>query len=245
MLFSILGSSNSWQETLGLLLLTIPCILIALIAHELGHGIMALWCGDKTAKETGRLTLNPASHLDPVGTLMMLFVGIGWTKPIPVDSRRFRHPRFDFVLTSLAGPLSNIVTALLAVFGYCAIVRYVPGYDGLTLTTIAGVGAYALQMLAVFNIGLALFNLIPLPPLDGSNIIMAFLPEKARNKYAMVRFYLPWIFVGLVAIRYLGRFIPVFAQLEDYIWHPLTIAENWVFGKLLEIGQWLFFTVLG
>ena len=245
MLFSILGQTNTWQEALGMLLLTIPCILIALIAHELGHGIMALWCGDKTAKEAGRLTLNPLSHLDPLGTLMMLIAGIGWTKPVPVDSRRFRHPKLDFVLTALAGPLSNIVTALLAALGYCAMARYIPDFEGPVLTSYIGVAATALIYLALFNIGLAVFNLIPLPPLDGSNIIMAFLPEKARMKYSMVRFYLPWIFVALIAIRYLGRYVPLLAQIENYIWEPLVIAENWILDKLLTIGQWLFFTVLG
>lgn len=245
MLFSILGSTNSWKEALGLILLTVPCILIALIVHEVGHGLMALWCGDKTAKNLGRLTLNPVSHLDPFGTILMLLVGIGWTKPVPVNSRNFKHPRLDFVLTALAGPIANLLTALLAILGFCAIKRYDPNYIGLVLENFNGVAAYALQMLAVLNIGLALFNLIPLPPLDGSNVIMALLPEKARNKYSMVRFYLPWIFLGLVALRYLGRFFPTLAVLEDYIWMPLLKAESWVLDRLLAIGNWLFFTILG
>ena len=151
------------------LLLTVPALLWALSFHEFCHGLAARLVGDRTAERHGRLTLNPFAHFDVVGTLMLLFVGFGWAKPVPINTRYFRHPRRDLVIVSLAGVAGNILTAILSVLflRYCGEWWYsLTGRAGLTVV---------IQMISI-NMGLAAFNLIPIPPLDGSRVLEAFLP---------------------------------------------------------------------
>ena len=158
------------------LLLTIPALLWALSFHEFCHGLAAKWVGDPTAERYGRLSLNPLDHFDLVGTLMLLFVGFGWAKPVPINSRYFRHPRRDLVIVSLAGVAGNLLTAILTVL----FLRFfgegwyrLAGRPGLTVMA---------QMINI-NMGLAAFNLIPIPPLDGSRVLEAFLPFKYLRYY--------------------------------------------------------------
>ena len=164
------------------LLLTIPALLWALSFHEFCHGLAARLVGDRTAERYGRLTLNPLAHFDIVGTLMLLFVGFGWAKPVPINTRYFRHPRRDLIIVSLAGVAGNILTAVLSVLflRFCGEWWYgLTGRAGLTIV---------IQMINI-NMGLAAFNLIPIPPLDGSRVLEAFLPYKYMEYYYWLERY--------------------------------------------------------
>ena len=164
------------------LLLTIPALLWALSFHEFCHGLAARLVGDPTAERYGRLTLNPLAHFDIVGTLMLLFVGFGWAKPVPINTRYFRHPRRDLIIVSLAGVAGNIMTAILSVLflRFCGEWWYsLTGRAGLTVV---------IQMINI-NMGLAAFNLIPIPPLDGSRVLEAFLPYKYMEYYYWLERY--------------------------------------------------------
>lgn len=164
------------MDFLGLLFF-IVAILITLAVHEASHALTAYYLGDPTAKLYGRLTLNPIKHIDPIGGmvfLVTLLIGrpIGWGKPVPVDPRNFKNPIKDNALTALAGPLSNFIFAFALAFP----IKYFQGYiDGAVLDF--------LRVLFDINIILGIFNLFPLPPLDGSKIIGFFIPQKWHQKY--------------------------------------------------------------
>ncbi|MBE6656197.1 MAG: site-2 protease family protein [Ruminococcaceae bacterium] len=179
------------MNTIARYLITVPAVLLVIMLHELAHGIVAYKLGDPTAKRMGRLTLNPLKHLDPIGAVCMVLFHFGWAKPVPVDTRYFRNPKRDMALTALAGPLSNILFAFLAVPVYLLVWK---GYVSVAVTS--GMESFAANfILTVFyfvyyfhavSLGLSLFNLIPLPPLDGSRILFAFLPP--RYYFSIMRY---------------------------------------------------------
>ena len=165
-----------------MLLLTLPAVLWAISFHEFCHGYAAKLVGDPTAERSGRLSLNPLDHFDLVGTLMLLFVGFGWAKPVPINTRYFRHPRRDLVIVSLAGVAGNILTAVV-----CALFLRFLGDPWYRLAGRAGI-MVLVQMIAI-NMGLAAFNLIPIPPLDGSRVLEAFLPFRFLRYYYWLERY--------------------------------------------------------
>ncbi len=193
------------------LLLTIPALLWALSFHEFCHGFAA-WCvGDKTAERYGRLTLNPLAHFDVVGTLMLLFVGFGWAKPVPINTRYFRHPRRDLIIVSLAGIAGNILTAVLSVLflRFCGEWWYgLTGRAGLTIV---------IQMISI-NMGLAAFNLIPIPPLDGSRVLEAFLPYKYLEYYYWLERY---GMIILLVLLMTGIINFIFEPIINFLWYFL------------------------
>jgi Zn-dependent protease len=155
-------------ETLIYLLMLTFCILFSLILHEVAHGFVALKCGDPTAKWMGRLTLNPLKHLDPIGTICMLFLRIGWARPVPINPRNFRNYRRDYILVSLAGIVTNLAIFLISTAVTVLIYKHAK----------AEWLGYVLQlfiMLAQMNLGLAIFNLLPVPPLDGYRFVDQFV----------------------------------------------------------------------
>ena len=181
----MLSGSEDFKGYLIMLVLSLPIIFLSLSLHETAHGFMAYKFGDPTAKNLGRLTLNPLKHIDPIGFICMLLAGFGWAKPVPINSRNFRNPRRDIALTSVAGPVSNLLLAFVFVLIYRL------AFDPLTkliysADMIAGKPGpmiayytYAFLVLAIqMNITLAVFNLLPIPPLDGSKILYMFLPPK-------------------------------------------------------------------
>ncbi len=175
-------------------------LIFSLSVHEFSHAWAAFRCGDRTAMLAGRLTLNPLAHLDPLGTIMILFAPIGWAKPVPVNPGRMKHPRRDDMLVALAGPGSNIVVALCAGL----VMRALTASQGnLLYTSEGGVGLMAalsgaLALMVFMNLALAFFNLIPLFPLDGSHVLENLLPLEMQMRYLEIRPYLPWVLMALI-----------------------------------------------
>jgi Zn-dependent protease len=196
-LISLLFANPALFAVLAILL------LYSVICHEVAHGAVALLFGDDTALRYGRLTLNPASHLDPVGTLMLFFVGFGWARPVPVDYSSLKNSRFGLMCVSLAGCATNILIATIALFL-------------LQFPAISRNSAYAtiLSILVQINIILGAFNLIPIPPLDGSKILMGFLPYEAQQGLARIE---PYGFFILIFLLFTGILNPVISFMKSLI----------------------------
>ena len=185
------------------ILYTLPCILLALTVHEVAHGWMAMKLGDPTARNLGRLTLNPLKHLDPVGTLCMIFFHFGRARPVPINSRYFRKPRRDMALTALAGPVSNICMGLLGILLFRIFLTIFTAHtaEGFLFNIQLSV-LTLLQYFFSLNISLAVFNLLPVPPLDGSRIFLTFLPPKY---YFGIMQYERYIQLVLMLLLYTGK----------------------------------------
>lgn len=169
-------------------------VLIALTFHEVAHGYVAFKLGDPTAKMTGRLSLNPLVHLNPVGFLCMLIFGFGWAKPVPIYARNFKNPKRGMAITALAGPVSNLLLALFATLISSVLGSLTFQSENLVFR-IASAAYLFFQLMAILNISLAIFNLIPVPPLDGSRILTLVLPPKAY--FAFMR-YEQYIGIGFL-----------------------------------------------
>lgn len=183
---------------LGLLLGVIPS-LICITLHELSHGLVAYALGDDTAGKMGRLSLNPLKHLDPMGLLMMVVFHVGWAKPVPVNMYRFKNPKRGMAITAIAGPLSNVFISVIFLFLY-----------GLLYIPLAGakVGSYLLSMIeltAYISIGLAVFNLLPVPPLDGSKVLFSLMRDETYYKLMRYERYGSLLMFALVATGVLGK----------------------------------------
>ena len=185
------------------ILLRIPALLLAFSVHECAHGYIAMKLGDPTARNLGRLTLNPIKHLDPFGTICMLLFGFGWAKPVPINARYFKKPRRDMALTAIAGPVSNLLLAFVGVFlfySFAAVwVRFPP-----SSAYMRNVWELTFQFLRIFmtlNVSLAVFNMIPVPPLDGSRFFYVFLPPKW---YFGVMKYERYIYIGVLVLVWTG-----------------------------------------
>ena len=189
-LWNALDFGSLWD-----LLLRLVSVFLCLTVHETCHGLAALALGDPTAKRARRLSLNPLRHIDWFGLLMMVTVGFGWAKPVPVDPRYFRRPKQGMALTALAGPMSNFLLALVLLFAGRLVYDYAPYSEAnqrlltFLLTT------------AILSLGLGLFNLIPIPPLDGSKVLAMFLPNSA---YGQLMRYERYGILVLLALSWLG-----------------------------------------
>lgn len=182
------------------LLLSIPGVLIAITFHEYAHAWTAYKLGDDTAKSQGRLSLNPLKHMDPIGIVMLLFLGFGWGRPVEIDSRNFNRNisvRKAEAIVSIAGPLANFILAIVFSAIYGALIKFnaLTSMDTRTIITI-------LQSIISINIGLGVFNLIPLPPLDGSKVLSYFLPYNARNWFENNQqiFYIIFLIIWITGI---------------------------------------------
>ncbi|HTM01726.1 MAG TPA: site-2 protease family protein [Candidatus Omnitrophota bacterium] len=183
------------------MLLLIPPILFALTVHEFSHAYVASRMGDPTARLLGRLTLNPLAHLDPIGTILLLIAGFGWAKPVPVDARYLAHPRRDMMWIALAGPASNVILA--ALFG--TLLRAVDGNAYLSGTIMGAALVDMVRYSVYLNLMLAVFNLIPIFPLDGSRILTGLLPAPAAERYRALEPIGPMLLLGLILIGNLTR----------------------------------------
>lgn len=186
------------------LVLLIPVLLFALVFHEFSHAWVANKLGDPTARYSGRLTLNPMAHLDPFGTLMILFVGFGWAKPVPVDTRYLTNPRVDMMKIAIAGPAANLLLAFIG----GTIIRF-----GL----IGGSIAMMILLFTQINIMLAVFNMIPIPPLDGSQIFSGFMMRKNPELVYKLQTYGPQILLGLIMIGYFTRISPIWMVMSPFV----------------------------
>jgi Zn-dependent protease len=195
------------NDPLTFILLAIP-LLYSIIIHELAHGWAAYRMGDPTAKWQGRLSLNPLKHLDPIGTLMLFIFGFGWAKPVPVNFDNLHNRRKGLIFVSSAGIVANMLMAFMAFFLY----RFLSSEP-------SGVFATLLYYLAQINIILASFNLIPIPPLDGSKILMGFLSE--RLQYSLARLE-PYGFFIIIGLLYIGALNPV---IDLFRWFILNIIS--------------------
>ncbi len=197
-------------------------LMVAFPVHESAHGLVAYWLGDDTAKKQGRISLNPAKHISLWGALCMLFIGVGAAKPVPIDARKFKNPKVGMAVSSLAGPVSNLILAYLSMILFRAlyIVELVKGSN-----TFLSAAQYIFQYGAVLNIGLAVFNLLPIPPLDGSRILTIFLPQ---DKYFGIMKYERYI-LGVL-------FIVVFLGLLD---KPLAFLQNGTIDILWRLTDWV------
>lgn len=197
--------------------------LLCITVHETCHGLVAYWLGDPTAKRAGRLTLNPIRHVDLMGLIMMAVLQFGWAKPVPVDMRHFKHPKRDMALTALAGPLSNVLLALLAL-----IVRNVLLF--FLLQSANGFLSYGVELfeyVTIISTGLAVFNLIPIPPLDGSKILAAVLPSA-------------WYYKLLRLERY-GMVLLVVIMFAGWLDLPLYYLRDGLLGFLERITAFPFY----
>lgn len=214
---------NMDWSSLVQLLLRVAAVLFCIVFHEVSHGIAAYLLGDPTAKTQRRLSLNPLRHIDPFGALMMLLVGFGWAKPVPVDVRYFKKPKSGMAITALAGPLSNFILAyVMMLLAYVClgvfVVNEVP-YSDVT----QGVLDFCI-MTASLSIGLGVFNLIPFPPLDGSKILGILLPD--RIYYKVLRYEFAGTII-LMALLWLG--------VLDV---PLYAVRSFVSENLMNLAQW-------
>ncbi len=202
------------------LILLIPVILLALSVHEVSHGLVAYRLGDPTAKNAGRLTLNPLSHLDPIGTLMIFLVHFGWAKPVPVDPRYFANPKRDMLLVALAGPGANMVMAFLSGL----VIRFVNLNPQLFMGGFAGQAFVTMMVLSLqINLALAIFNLLPVPPLDGSKVLYGILPPQYEHIAISLERYGPGVLLALVLFgmltgasifwAFIGPFVRFFSAL--------------------------------
>jgi len=217
------------NQSLEQYILLIPVLLISLTIHELSHGYAAYRLGDMTAKEQGRLTLNPLKHLDPIGTIMLIVARIGWAKPVPVNPFFFRDRKKGMMLVSLAGPLSNLILAFMGVFVYQ--VSFVTMYEHLLRGN--NILSYWLQFLILFftvNLNLAIFNLLPVPPLDGSKILSGILPTEKYFRFMQYERIIGMIF--LVAVI---AFPGIISTVIGFFTKPIANSMLWVTDKIIGL----------
>jgi Zn-dependent protease len=202
----------------------IPVAIISLSVHESAHGYVSYKLGDPTARNLGRITMNPFKHFDLLGFICMVFFRVGWAKPVPVNARYYKNPRVGMALTAAAGPLSNLLLALIGVFGCETTILCVQGVDiySTAFTVIATIYNF-FYLFALCNISLALFNLFPVPPFDGSRILYVFLPPKY---YFGIMRYERYIMIGVLVLFYIGVF--------DV---PLSIASRGIFDGMTALVE--------
>lgn len=211
-----------WSVLTNLLLSIIPA-LVCITLHELAHGYVAYRLGDDTAKRAGRLTLNPLKHIDIMGLAMMVIFKFGWAKPVPVNMWKFKNPKKGMAITAAAGPLSNIIIAVICLFIYGVLLGFGP--------RIGKVGSYFVEMLlitAYLSTALAIFNIIPIPPLDGSKVLYSFVSDRTYTKLMYYERY------GMIILV-----VAVFLLSRTHL-NPLGRAASLLMEQLFVAAQWGF-----
>lgn len=209
-----------WNRyTILLYIVRAVVMLVAIPVHEAAHAFASWKLGDSTAKDYGRLSLNPMAHFDLMGALCMIFVGVGWAKPVPTNPGRFKNPKAGMAISASAGPVSNILLAFLSVLLYKVVYYTMPNAD------IWGFVLFFLLNMASMNLMLAVFNLLPVPPFDGSRLITVFLPERL---YFGVMKYERQLMMGMFLLLILGVLDVPLDLLNDLLWNGLMWATSFV-----------------
>lgn len=219
------SKSGPGERMLGLslpdILRVIPAILIGLTVHELAHAFVALKLGDDTARQQGRVTLNPLRHVDPLGFIMLVVAGFGWAKPVVIDTTKLRHPARDDVLIALSGPLSNLLLAALTALALRAVLLVVPFASEAVFVAVVR----SFLVFISINVSLGFFNLLPIPPLDGSHLVLNLLSVKSAAGAAA---YFRYGSFALLAIIVLER-----VSGADIL--PIGKVVRWAVGLLLRL----------
>ncbi|WP_297959686.1 site-2 protease family protein [uncultured Ruminococcus sp.] len=208
--------------------------MLVIPIHESAHGLVALWLGDDTAKRNGRISLSPFAHIDIIGLLMMLALGVGYAKPVPVDPSKFKRRRLGYAIVAIAGPISNLLAALVGYFIYVLSACIIAGGSEWTMVEgmVSETGKAAYELLGNFihiNVALALFNLIPLPPMDGFNFLRAFTPAKFDNWVFRNQRVLSGIFFALIIIGSNFMMVRVvFMIIEAYVEYGVFWLVSWI-----------------
>jgi Zn-dependent protease len=191
----------------------LPGIIIGLTVHEFCHALVAHLCGDSTSKDQGRVTLNPLKHIDPLGFIMLIFAGFGWAKPVQFNEMNLRNPKYDIIKIALAGPLSNAVIAMILSVFFSVLSSALPVYQSTGMQFITEVFLYAIYI----NWGLFIFNLIPLPPLDGSHLLFYQL-RRFPALYDGLHKYGSFLLFGLIIATFLTKinFLPIWPAIEFF-----------------------------
>lgn len=217
--FSIISmiANGNYLEAIVAVLARCFVVFCCLPIHEFAHGWVAYKLGDTTAKNQGRLSINPFTHLNPLGTIMIFLFGIGYANPVPVNPNKFKNPKSGMALVSLAGPMANLVMAFGCAFCYAACIRF----------SLPDVFLLFFYFAMSVNVSLAVFNLFPIPPLDGSKILAAFLPDKVYYKYMQ---YERYVMIAVLLLLFIGVLDTPLAIVSSVITKIITIIPFLIFG---------------
>ena len=221
-MISIFRYIQQGEYLLAIIAVLSRCFVVfcCLPIHEWAHGLMAHLLGDDTAKREGRLSLNPFAHLNPIGTIMIFLFGIGYANPVPINPRNFKNEKGGMALTALAGPLANLLMGFVSVWGFFIFTKFTGS------SAVGSAVAYFFLYSAQINVMLAVFNLFPIPPLDGSKILAAVLPDKIYYKYMM---YERYIMIALMILLFTGVLDTPISFLTSKLLNFISILPNLVF----------------